>query len=119
MRYINSKEIDINLFSQTTTLRCPKFSEILNVHVKGSKLIITYSSISNTNLDNNENSYKSVNFKILYGLYLNNSIVDDSYEYFNTLKVEQDDTINFYHIFIENIKTLDEKRELKLVDILD
>ncbi len=123
MSYINTSSIPINYYG-LTTLRCPKFSKILHVHItQGNTIKITYSSelfvSQSDDKVNGTGNYKSINFMILSGLHFDNVKMAESFEYFSTIRTEFNDIIEFNYIFIENIKTLDERRESTLIEVLD
>lgn len=95
--YINTANISIDInytLSNTATLRCPSYSKILHVHMRSGNLIITYSSNVYVNTNNFiDPGYKIFEFLVSKGLYNNNVIIKDGFEYF-------DSSVNYYYIYI-------------------
>jgi len=85
-------------------------------------LMITYSSesyVNATSSQSNDPSYKTFLFKVLKGIYQSNTVIMDGFEYFQTIKKEDDDVVEHYHVFIQDIKSLAEQRDSKIGEVMN
>ena len=62
---------------------------------------------------------KQFNFKVITGLQQYDTYIDERWRYFDTIRTQEGDVIEYYHIFFEEIKTLKETRDYKLQEIID
>ena len=118
--YINTSSLSFDIYGYSPTyMSCLPYTKILHLIIKGSSLIVTSSSESHVGYNHSDHT-KQFNFKVLKGLYQNNShITESDYEYHSTLRVEENDMIEYYHIFVQEIKSLDELRDSKIERIVD
>lgn len=117
--YINTTSISIDTYG-VQFINCPAFSKILHIHIKSNQLVITYSSelFINTYNNNNDGTFKTFQFKVLRGLHQNNANVMMGFEYFDTIRISEDDMVEYYHIFINETKSLAEQRDNKIGEVV-
>jgi hypothetical protein len=117
--YINTASINVDTYG-TPFISCPAFSKVLHIHVKHNQLVITYSSEQMINTYNNvsDGTFKTFQFKVLKGLHQNNTHIMMGFEYFNTIRISEDDMVEYYHIFINEIKSLAEQRDNKIGEVI-
>lgn len=123
MKYINTTSCSFSDYvsgTSTTFIKCPPFSKILNIQIRNWMLNITYQSDEYVNVYNgNFSDFKTFNFIVLTGLNQNNKSIPDFFEYFDTIKVFEDERVEYYHVFIQEIKTLQEIRDSKIDELMD
>lgn len=112
--YIHTSTIPLT----ETFIKCPAYSKILHIHIKNNQYVITFKSESYVGY-NSDNDWKKFNIKTLGGLMQNNQHLTDNFEYFTTIRVVEDDFIDYYHIFIEEVKSVAELRDNKIDEIMD
>ena len=118
MSYIHTSSMPIDYIGKNTVIRCPPYSKLLNIHIKQNFLYVTYKSdIYVTNYV--EHNWKTFEFIILKGLILSNSLIQNQYEYFDTIRVLEDDIVEYYHIFVNEIKSIEEERDNKIESLMD
>jgi len=120
--YINTVQINFDRYgSNPSSIKCYPYSKVLHVHVKSGYLVITYSSemYSDANIGLSGDPYKTFYFKVLTGLIQTNMVMERGYEYFDTIRVSEDEMIQDYHIFMLEHKTVDEVRDEKLNKLMD
>jgi hypothetical protein len=94
----------------------PSYSKILNINIVGrDDMNVTFEAPTESRSDDS----KIFSFKVLTGLYQDNTFIDDRFIYHDTIRVQESDYIEYLHIFYEEIKSLDELRNEKLSDIID
>lgn len=111
--YIHTSTIPFH----TTFIKCPPYSKILHFHISGSQYHITFQS--EEYVGNAESDWKTFNIKVLNGINLNNQSIPNTYEHFTTIRHQDNDFIDYYHIFIDEIKSLSEQRDGKIGEIMD
>lgn len=123
MNYINTTSCSFSDYingSSNTFIKCPPFSKILDIQVRNYMLNITYQSPDYVNVYNsNFSDFKTFNFIVLVGLTQNNKSIPDFFEYFDTIKVFEDERVEYYHVFIQEIKTIQEIRDGKIDELMD
>lgn len=113
--YINTITIGINEYT-TNFMNCPPFSKILDIRIGYNKsMVITYSSESYVYPSDYT---KSFYFHIIKGNCIVNMSVPTGYVFFKTIRAEENDFIEFYTIFIQENKTLDELRDSKIEEVI-
>jgi hypothetical protein len=119
MKYLSTVEQEFQEHLDTF-VNVEPYTELLNVSIRGSKLVLLFKGDYNcTNPHNNYEEKKSFTFKVVRGDYINNLEISENFEYHSTIRRENDDHIEYYNIFYEERKTLDELRDDKLNDIID
>jgi hypothetical protein len=119
MKYLSTVEQEFQEYLDTF-VNVEPYTELLNVSIRGSKLVLLFKGDYNcTNPHNNYEEKKSFTFKVVRGDYINNLEISENFEYHSTIRRENDDHIEYYNIFYEERKTLDELRDDKLNDIID
>jgi len=119
MKYLSTVEQEFQEHLDTF-VNVEPYTELLNVSIRGSKLVLLFKGDYNcTNTHNNYEEKKSFTFKVVRGDYINNLEISENFEYHSTIRRENDDHIEYYNIFYEERKTLDELRDDKLNDIID
>ena len=117
--YIHTHSIQYDTYN-SSFLSCPPYSKILNIIIKNGNLIITFSSEQYVTTNyNNSYSNKTFYFKVLTGLHQNNTSIPPDYQYHSTLRVQENDMIEYYHIFIHEIKSADELRDSKINEVIN
>lgn len=116
MKYISTRNLFIDQYN-TMTCTVPPFSKLLNVIVIGNEMEFIFESIESSN--HGSNNGKQFNFKVITGLHQKDTYIDERWEYFDTIRTQEGDFIEYYHIFFEEIKTLQETRDSKLQEIID
>lgn len=116
MKYILTRHSYIDEYN-TVSCQVPPFSKLINVVVVSRDVRLIFESPESS--DNGTNNNKTFNFKFLGGLDQNDTYIDERWEYFNTYRVQDGDDIDYYHVFFEEIKTLQETRDNKLQEIID
>jgi|SaaInlV_165m_DNA_1040744.scaffolds.fasta_scaffold06438_6 hypothetical protein len=92
----------------------PSYSKLLNINIVGNEMNIIFESPTvGTN-----NDTKVFSFKVITGLYQNNTFIDNRFIYHDTIRVQESDFIEYYHIFYDEIKSPDELRDDKLQEII-
>ena len=114
MAYISSKIIG-SIINTQLSISVEPYTKLLNLLIIKSELI----GIFSTEGYNNWNGLKTFNFRIMRGVSQFNNYIDDDYIFFDTIKVVDDETIEFYHLFFHEIKTLDETRDKKIDNFLN
>lgn len=104
--------------THSTFIKCPPYSKILHFHIRNGQYHITFQSESYVGYSP-ESDWKTFNILILNGIMLNNSSVPNTHEYFTTIRYQDDDFVEYYHIFLEEIKSLSEQRDSKIGEIMD
>ena len=119
MKYLSTVEQEFQEHLDTF-VNVEPYTELLNVSIRGSKLVLLFKGDYNcTNTHNNYEEKKNFTFKVIRGDYINNIEISENFEYHSTIRRENDDHIEYYNIFYEERKTLDELRDDKLNDIID
>jgi len=119
MKYLSTVEQEFQEHLDTF-VNVEPYTELLNVSIRGSKLVLLFKGDYNcTNPHNNYEEKKSFTFKVVRGDYINNLEISENFEYHSTIRRENDDHIEYYNIFYEERKTVDELRDDKLNDIID
>ena len=123
MKYINTTSCSFSDYvsgGSTNFIKCPPFSKILNIHIRNWMLNITYQCDEYVNIYNsNFPDFKTFNFIVLIGLTQNNKSIPDFFEYFDTIKVFEDERVEYYHVFVQEIKTVQEIRDGKIDELMD
>lgn len=124
MKYINTinsqfSDYKYNGGSSACFIKCPAFSKILNIQIKNSMLNIIYQSNEYVNIYENNGEFKTFTFIVISGLIQNNTTIPDSFEYFDTIKTLEDDRVEYYHIFIQETKSLKEIRDNKIDELMN
>lgn len=117
--YIQTSTLPINSYNDTSFILCPPYSKILHVCVRRDDLIITYSSDLYVDIYGSKDNWKKFNFLVINGLQHNNTNIKDEFDYFNTIRVEESDFIDYYHIFIQEVKSVAEMRDVKIESIVE
>ena len=100
----------------------PPYSKLLNIHIVGKdemNLIFESPSMDTNNYGNYGSDKKTFTFEILSGLYQDNNIIDEKFVYHDTIRVQESDFIEYYHIFYDEGKSISEIRDEKLEDIIE
>lgn len=114
MAYINTKTVPITDYSIMSVFVRP-YSRLLKVMIKRKELILLFIS---ENHKGGENT-KLFNFKLIKGIYQTDSYIDNEYDFFDTIRVVDDDNIDYYHVFYQEIKTINEERNEKIDNFLN
>lgn len=119
MKYLSTIEHQISEYTDNI-IQVEPYTELLNISIRGSKLILLFKGDYNcTNPHNNYQEKKTFTIKVIKGDYISNFEIGDDFEYHSTIRRENDDYIEYYNIFYIERKTLDELRNDKLNDIID
>lgn len=119
MKYLSTIEHQISEYTDNI-IQVEPYTELLNISIRGSKLILLFKGDYNcTNPHNNYQEKKTFTIKVIKGDYISNFEIGDDFEYHSTIRRENDDCIEYYNIFYIERKTLDELRNDKLNDIID
>ena len=116
MKFISTRNLFIDTYN-TMSCQVPPFSKLLNVLVCSGEMNLIFESTESSN--NGLNNLKTFNFKVIDGLVQQDTYIDERWEYFDTIRTQDGDIIEYYHIFYEEIKTLQETRDNKLQEIID
>ena len=106
--------INSYLYNTTIPINCPTFSKILKIFVRGDQMFVIFSSP----IPFSSNQSKRFDIKVLTGLYQLDTIVDDKFTYYDTIRTENSDRIEYYSIFYQEIKSLEELRDGKIDEII-
>ena len=68
--------------------------------------------------NNTYDPQKNFSFIVLSGGFINNELVDADYKFFKSVRLQENDFIEYYYIFYKEDKSLDEIRDEKLEDLL-
>jgi len=120
--YIHTVQTNFDRYGTIpSSIKCYPYSKVIHVHIKSGYLIVTYSSemYSSGNIGIGSDPHKTFNFRVLTGLTQNNTPMDRGYEYLTTIRVSEDEMVQYYHIFMMEHKTLDEVRDDKLNKLMD
>ncbi len=132
MKITKSQVVSFNDYSNMASFTTPSYSKLLNVIIENLNFIIIYEYDTMDEINENK---KQFNFRIIKDREL--SFSEFNYEYYKTI-IEEDqpklssylsgDQINlsiipsnkkYYHIFVHEIKSMEELREEKLENILE
>jgi hypothetical protein len=116
MKYISTRNIFLDEYN-ITSCQVPPFSKLLNVLINSRELNLVFESPESSQAGMNND--KTFNFKIISGLIQQDTYIDERWKYFDTIRTQEGDVIDYYHIFFEEIKTLQETRDSKLQEIID
>lgn len=114
MAYLNTKNITLAEHS-VMSLSVSPYTKLVNVKVKNGELLAIFLS---EQIDNWSNS-KIFNFKVIRGQYQTNIYIDSFYNYFDTVKIIDDERVEWYHIFYQEIKTIEESRNERIDTFLN
>lgn len=118
LMYIHTSSITIDFYGDLTKINCPSYSKILAIFIKSKILYVTFQSEYYITYDY-DSSWKSFKFKIITGFSQNNHNIPSCYDYLDTIRVEEYDTIEYYYVFVEEIKSLSERRDSKINTIME
>lgn len=104
--------------SHSDCIKCPPYSKILHFHIRNGQYVITFQSEQYVGY-NTESDWKTFNIKVLTGVMLSNASIPNTYEHFTTIRYQTEDFVDYYHIFIEEIKSISEQRDGKIGEIMD
>lgn len=116
MKYISTRNVWIDQYN-TMSCQVAPFSKLLNVIVIGGEMELIFESSESS--DSGINNTKTFNFKVLTGLSQNDTYIDERWEYFDSVRTQEGDIIEYYHIFFEEIKTTQELRDNKIEEIIN
>jgi len=117
MKYISTRNVFLDEYN-TMSCQVPPFSKLLNIIVIGGSSKELNLIFESTETSTGTNNSKTFNFKAISGLTQKDNYIDDRWVYFDTIRLQDGDWIDYYHIFYEEIKTLQETRDSKLEEII-
>lgn len=115
--YIHTSSMPIDWYGKTT-IKCPPYSKPLHIHIRNQMLYLTFRSETYVS-SYVESNWKTFDFIILQNLIQNNSNVPNGFEYFETIKMTDDDVINYYHLFIQENISVEEQRDGKITELMN
>lgn len=118
MKYISTRNVFLDQYN-TMSCQVPPFSKLLNILVSGGSSKELNLIFESTETSSGSNNSKTFNFKAISGLEQQDNYIDDRWIYFDTIRLQDGDWIDYYHIFYEEIKTLQETRDSKLDEIIN
>ncbi len=117
--YIHTFVVNLNTYDKMF-INCPEYSKVVNIAIRSGQLYITVTSESYVNLYNGYDSItKTFNIKVLLGIQQNNTHIEKGYKFYNLLRTEINDIIEYYYVFVEEIKTVAELRDGKIDEIMN
>ena len=115
MKYITSRTINFDKsYGHNMSISAPDFSRLLDISISGIYLVGIFES---PQISNNSD-VKKFNIKVIMNLYPDNFAIDESYIYLKTIRLESNDYIDYYHIFVEEVKSLSEIRDEAIDSII-
>jgi len=115
--YINSTIIPLQPW-MTSFVILPPFSKVLNISIRSGSMFIMYSSTTYDNKLTGGNS-KTYNIRVLLGLEISNQQIPDGFKFLNTIKTIENDIVEYYHIFIDEVMSLSEIRDSKIDEVIN
>ena len=118
MSYIHTSSMPIDYIGKNTVIKCPPYSKLLHVHIKQNFLYATYKTEQYvTNYP--EHNWKSFEFIVIRNLVVANQPIQKEYEYVDTIRSLEDDMVSYYHVFVNEVKSIEEQRDSKIETLMD